>query len=185
MDLHKDEVLVKEFHHDVICFIERSVKVVIASLPILYMMSIFAGFFSTEVVISAYLVVAAIFSMLIANDVFLFYMDRLIITNKRIIHVDWKSLFSKTESEAELSDIQDIKTTSGGILTLLPFFNFGTFSAETASTKTSIRFENAPAPDEIKDLIYHLTIKPCKIEAAGNLNTINDPARERSKQEVA
>lgn len=163
----------------------RALGVIIPSLPFYFVASFFSGLLESWVQAIIYLVITIIFGLLLLYDQTIYWMDRLIITNKRILYIDWKTAFTKSETEAEIEDIQDIKTLEAGILSALPFFNYGTISVETSSSKISIIFPEAPNPDAIKDLLYHLTMKPNKIGVADNLSSANDPARDRARQEAS
>lgn len=55
-----------------------------------------------------------------------------------------------------LNDIQDIKTSEKGLISYIPFLDYGTFALETASAKTTILFEQAPDPEGIRQYIYHV-----------------------------
>ena len=85
-------------------------------------------------------------------------MDRLIITDKRVIYVNWKFLTIRDEDETELADIQDIHTKEKGLLSMVKIFDYGLFKLQTASHITAITFDNAPDPEGIRHYIYH--IKP-------------------------
>lgn len=185
MDLQKDESVVKVFHHHATLFALRGVGIVIVSLPFFMLAAFFSYFFSPLQKGVLFGSILVFFATFLIYDQVLYYLDRLVITNKRILHIDWKSAFKKSETEAEIADIQDIKTVDSGILSSLPFFSYGTFSLETSSTKTSIIFAEAPNPEQIKDLLYHLTLKPNKISVEDNLSASNDSARNRSYEEIA
>ncbi len=122
-------------------------------------------------------IIIALFSLFTAYDFVIFYLDRLIVTNRRIVHIDWHNLLSRGEQEAELKDIQDIETVENGIFSSIKLFDFGTFWLETASTKTTITFKDAPDPEGIKHLIYQLQTKDCKIDS-DNHNTPHDSAKK-------
>ncbi len=185
MDLQKDEILVKTFHHHPTLFLMRGMGILIVSFPFFMVATFFAGLLTPMQQIILYLTIAAFFGGFLVYDQVLYTLDRLVITNKRILHIDWKSAFKKSETEAEIVDIQDIKTVDSGILSSIPFFNYGALTIETSSSKISIIFTEAPDPDEIKDLLYHLTMKPNKIGVADNLSSANDPARNRYTEEAS
>lgn len=185
MDLQKDESVVKVFHHHPTLFLLRGSGLVMVSFPFFLVASFFSGLMPMAYQILLFASIGLFFLTFLAYDQILYWLDRLIITNKRILHIDWKSAFKKSETEAEIEDIQDIKTVNTGVLSSLPFFNYGSFTVETSSSKISIIFTEAPNPDEIKDLLYHLTMKPNKIGVADNLSAANDSARNRSYEEAS
>lgn len=183
MHLQKDENYIKNVHHHPVVFILRALKIAIVSLPFYLVAAFFSGVLSGMQMFLAYLGIFTMFGLIMFYDLILFYLDRLIITNRRIVHIDWKSIFNRTEHEAELVDIQDIATEEAGIFSAIPIFDFGTFRLETASTKTTIIFKDAPDPEGIKNFIYHLNLKPNRI--GGNITLANDPARQIYDEEAA
>lgn len=78
-----------------------------------------------------------------------------IVTNERIVDIDFFYLLYKKFSQAELTKIQDINYTSGGILATL--FNFGNVVVETAGEAPNIDFELIPFPEKVVETIRELT----------------------------
>lgn len=78
-----------------------------------------------------------------------------IVTNERIIDIDFFYLLYKKFSEAELTKIQDINYTSGGLLAAV--FNFGNVVVETAGEAPNIDFELIPFPEKVVETIRELT----------------------------
>jgi hypothetical protein len=185
MQLKGEEQVIKVYHHHPTCFVVRGLKSALLAIPFLVVAAFFSGLLSIFQQFIVYSTIILVFALLITYDLVLYYFDRMIITNIRIIHVDWFTAFKKKEVEAELDDIQDIKTEVGGILSSLPFFDHGLFSLETASTKTSIIFNEAPYPEKIKDLIYHLTVKPNRIGTISDSGAVYDTARQTYDEEAA
>jgi uncharacterized membrane protein YdbT with pleckstrin-like domain len=80
-----------------------------------------------------------------------------IVTNERIVDIDFLYLLYKKFSEAELNKIQDIHYTSGGILATI--FNYGDVVVETAGEAPNIIFESIPYPEKVVETIRELTEK--------------------------
>lgn len=78
-----------------------------------------------------------------------------IVTNERIVDIDFFYLLYKKFSEAELIRIQDINYTSGGLLAAM--FNFGNVVVETAGEAPNINFELIPFPEKVVETIRELT----------------------------
>lgn len=78
-----------------------------------------------------------------------------IITNKRVIDIDFYSLAYKEISEAELEKIQDITYKTGGFARAV--FDFGTVFIQTAGTVSQIEFENIPQPAKVIKILGKLT----------------------------
>ncbi len=185
INLQDEETILKVYHHHLTPTALRAVKIVIVSLPFYLVGAFFYAVFKPWQMLILFGVITALFVLVAAYDLILFWLDALVITNRRIVHIDWKSAFQREEVEAELLDIEDITTQEMGIFSALKMFNFGLFKLETASTKASIIFLDAPDPEGIKHFIYHLYQKPSRIEPAGNVSSINDTARQIADEEAA
>ncbi len=167
MHLSPDENILKTFYHHPLPLLGSVLGVAIASLPFFFVASFFQGVLNSKQMFTLYAGILALFLLVAIYVSVLYFWDRLIVTNKRIVHVDWKGLFLSEEVEADLSDIQDIAIKQLGLLTSFSIFNFGTFQVATASAKASIIFKHASNPEEIRNFIYHIQIKPTKIVEKG------------------
>lgn len=78
-----------------------------------------------------------------------------IVTNERVVDIDFFYLLYKKFSEAELSKIQDISYTSGGVLAAI--FNYGYVTVETAGEAPNLIFELIPYPERVVETIRALT----------------------------
>lgn len=104
----------------------------------------------------AHVVIVAIFAFIVFYKSMVYWLDKLIVTNQRVIYVNWTSLLNRDESEALLDDIQDIQTKEKGVISYFRIFDYGTFTLETASAKTTLSFDLAPDPEGIRQFIYHI-----------------------------
>lgn len=80
-----------------------------------------------------------------------------IITNKRIVDIDFHGLIYKEITSAKLQNIEDITIKSGGFTASI--FNFGNIFIQTAGTEVNIEFINIPSPNKVRDLINNLTVE--------------------------
>lgn len=78
-----------------------------------------------------------------------------IVTNERVIDIDFYYLLYKEFSQAELNKIQDISYSSGGIFAT--FFNYGNVRVETAGEMPNIEFDKVPNPEKVVETIRTLT----------------------------
>lgn len=85
------------------------------------------------------------------------YFNIYIVTNERLVDIDFLYLLYKRFSEAELNKIQDISFTSGGILAAI--FDFGNVNIETAGEQPNLIFEKIPHPEKVVETIRSLTEK--------------------------
>ena len=156
MQLREDERIIKVFHHHPTPFVWDVMKVVFGTFPFFFLLFFAQSVLSTGWVIISHLIVIGIFILVIVYVSLIYWLDKLIITNQRIIHIDWKYLTVRDESEAFLKDIQDVQTEEKGILSALPMFDFGLIRLDTPSSYVTITFINAPDPESIRRYIFSL-----------------------------
>ena len=78
-----------------------------------------------------------------------------IITNQRILDVDFADIVYKEITEARLERVEDITSKGGGFLET--FFNYGDLFVQTAGTELNIEFLNIPNPGDVVRIIEDLT----------------------------
>ncbi|MCX7996169.1 MAG: hypothetical protein N2691_00210 [Patescibacteria group bacterium] len=78
-----------------------------------------------------------------------------LITNERILDIDFKSALYKEVSIAKLSNVEEISSASAGYAGTL--FNYGDISVMTAGADVNIEFRHAPDPSFIVKLINRLS----------------------------
>ena len=74
-----------------------------------------------------------------------------LITNKRILDVDFHAVIYKEVTEARISKIEDITAKTGGYAASL--FNFGNVFVQTAGSELNIEFINVPRPTDVVKII--------------------------------
>lgn len=77
-----------------------------------------------------------------------------IVTNDRIVDVNFTNLIYKEITEADLQQIQDVRYTVGSVIRTL--FKFGDVSIQTAAENKGIVFEGVPNPDFVVKVIRDL-----------------------------
>ena len=82
------------------------------------------------------------------------YFNIYIVTNKRIVDIDFVHLLYKEFSEARLDKVQDLNFKSGGIFAA--FFDFGDVYVETAGEAPNIDFLVVPKPAKVVETISTL-----------------------------
>lgn len=80
-----------------------------------------------------------------------------IVTNERIVDIDFIHLLFKQFSEAEITKIQDISYSTGGVLATV--FNYGNVLIETAGEFPNLEFESVPHPEKVVEVIRGLEQK--------------------------
>ena len=77
-----------------------------------------------------------------------------IVTNKRIIDIDFSSILYRETTEARLANVEDITSKQVGYFG--SFFHYGNVFVQTAGTYTNIEFLNVPEPAEVVEIINRL-----------------------------
>ena len=80
-----------------------------------------------------------------------------IITDERIIDIDFYSLIYKRVSSAKLDNIEDITSSTGGFIRSL--LNYGTVIVQTAGVQQEFEFEDVPQPDKVVKLLNEMLLE--------------------------
>lgn len=91
-----------------------------------------------------------------------------IISDERIIDVDFISLIHKDISSAKIDKIEDVTAVTGGALQSM--FDFGTINIQTAGAKVEINFENIPHPSRVTKLLNELILEEEREKIEGRVN---------------
>jgi len=90
------------------------------------------------------------------------FFNMTIITDERIVDVDFLNLTTKKVSDTDLDKIQDVSFTNAGAIGAI--FNFGDVLVQTAAEVTEFVFEKVPSPAEVAKILQRLRTEE-KIEA--------------------
>jgi membrane protein YdbS with pleckstrin-like domain len=93
-------------------------------------------------------------SIYIFEQFLLWFFHVFIITNDRLIDIDFTGLFNKEFSETQITRVQDVTSEVRGPLQVM--FDYGYVAVQTAAEQTEIQFENVPRPDQVSKLIGEL-----------------------------
>lgn len=80
-----------------------------------------------------------------------------IVTDERIIDVDFTNLLYRDISEADIEQIQDVTSRVGGSIRTL--FNYGDVVIQTAAEIPEITFEAVPHPDDVIKILRDLRME--------------------------
>lgn len=158
MDLREAEHVLKTYRHHRTPFVLDLLKIIVGSFPFFLLLYLFGPAISSGAYFIAHVVIISIFVLVLIYQSLIYWLDKLVITNQRVILIDWKFLTIRKEYEAELVDIQDIITREKGILSVFKWLDYGTFRLQTASHASIIEFIDAPDPEGIRQFIY--SVKP-------------------------
>lgn len=95
------------------------------------------------------------FTLFLAFESFLlWYFSTYIITDKRVIDVDFTGFWSKRISEAPLGNVEDATYQTNKFMHIL--FNYGNIYMQTAGEKTEFEFYAVPNPGLVHDVLTDL-----------------------------
>lgn len=77
-----------------------------------------------------------------------------IMTDERVVDVDFVNLFYRIISEAKIERVQDVHSEMSGVWQT--FFNYGSVTIQTAGEMPQFAFENIPNPDLVARMINQL-----------------------------
>lgn len=154
MHLRGKEVIQGVYRRHYFPFVVSTVKILAASFPFYFLLFVAEESMARNVFYAMFGAITALFVFVFCYVSFVYWADKLVVTNFRVIYIDWKLVNVSEEMEAEIEVIQDIHVIGKGIFSFIPFLNYGTLAIATSSSKVSIHFENAPNPHEIKRFIF-------------------------------
>jgi hypothetical protein len=80
-----------------------------------------------------------------------------IVTDERIIDVDFLNLVYREVTDADIEKIEDVTVEMGG--TIRTLFNYGDVLIQTASQEQKTRFEAIPHPDRVAKILRELRVE--------------------------
>ncbi len=99
--------------------------------------------------------IVLLFSFMIVSVIFTnYYLDSLILTNRRLIDCEQKQLFFRDVATIPISNIVDMKAETHGIIQT--FFDFGSLSVQTAAEVEEVIIHGLSRPYEVKDAIVQI-----------------------------
>lgn len=111
-----------------------------------------------------------------------YYLDVWIVTNKRILNIEQRGLFSRTVSELRLHRVQDVTAEIHGFLHTM--LDYGNVYIQTAGEKERFEFEDIPHPNQVAKTILDLADEDRKEhleEAVEEFNAPDKPNAERKQ----
>lgn len=83
-----------------------------------------------------------------------YYLDVFILTNKRVIYISQKGLFSRRISSTSLDRVQDVSAEASGMMET--FLHYGNVHVQTAGEEQEFTLHGLPNPNVVKDkILFH------------------------------
>ncbi|MBI2620946.1 PH domain-containing protein [candidate division WWE3 bacterium] len=90
----------------------------------------------------------------IFENFLLWFFNVYIVTNKRIVDMDFGGILFRNISDAPLRNIEDVTHTISGAAQVI--FNYGNVAIQTAGEQRELEFELVPRPARVQDIISDL-----------------------------
>jgi len=118
--------------------------------PLIPFLNFFPAHYQLILLLFWYLITFAI-----AFEKFLsWYFNVNIVTEERVVDIDFNNLLYKKESEAKISMIQDVTVSQGGVSQTV--FNYGTVLIQTAGEIPTIEFQLIPNPGLVLKVLQQM-----------------------------
>jgi hypothetical protein len=82
------------------------------------------------------------------------YFNIFIVTDRRVVDIDFHNLIYKEVSDADIDKVQDVTYSMGGVTRAI--FNYGDVLIQTAAERMEFKFEAVPNPDRVAKIIQEL-----------------------------
>lgn len=163
----KDEKIVLVLRQHLITQV-KDLVILFAIIVLLPALLKFSGFL--DVLPIKFLMAFNIFWMVLAigmvfKGFLMWFFNVYIITDERVIDVDFASMIYRNVSSAKIENIEDVTANTTGPLAAV--FDYGTILIQTAGEKTEFEFENVPQPAKVTKLINELLIEEEKEKLEG------------------
>ena len=159
LDLSSDEKIVLKVHRHKLVLVFKSFFLILFVLlpPLFFWFSGQIGaikgnelaLFSS--VYSAILLIGWMIFFIIWTD---YYLDVMIVTDKRIIDIEQRGFFKREVSTVRLESIEDITINVSGVLAT--FLDYGTLKIQTAAENREFIINDVPHPNQVKSTIFEL-----------------------------
>jgi uncharacterized membrane protein YdbT with pleckstrin-like domain len=143
--------------HPITLFKQVAIIITALLLPLLSRGSFFADFLPPSFILALNLGWYMLVVSYTLATFLIWFFSVFIITDERIIDVDFVSLLFKDVSAAKIDAIQDISSKTSGFLASI--VNYGTVYIQTAGEQREIQFENIPQPAKVASLLNELMLE--------------------------
>jgi hypothetical protein len=173
----EEKVLLTIRKHKFILFLQSSfIPFFVVGLPVVYALLYKAGYTAILGNDAIYLFAFLYSGVLLLSWIVFFifwtdyYLDILLVTNKRILDIEQKGFFNRELAIVRLEKVQDITVSVKGVLAT--FLDFGSLHIQTAAESREFIINDVPNPNKIRKIIYGLHSKilekPQSVKILGN-----------------
>ena len=156
MLLRQNEKIIKIFRHHRWPFIFQTILTILILIPFFILLTKAEGWLMLKLLIPLKVILLLLSFGIIIYNILVYWLYKLIVTNQRIIHVDWKTLTEKEVHDIELADVQHVKIKNSGIIDNLPLLDYGIIEFQGGADSNRITFMQIPNPAQAQELINKL-----------------------------
>jgi hypothetical protein len=188
LQLQADEVIVRAVKRHILAFIATLTwPIAILMIPVLFLIgaelfgfSLLSALTDTMVllVIAPFIVLAGLIMLYNYLD---WYNDDLIVTTKRVIHIERVLLFGEERHEVPLTQIQNVTVKTHGLLDL--FFDVDDIEIKSAAVGT-IAVDNVPSAQVLSEIILQEQQRAKERVAASDTAAVRQLVTERMQKNV-
>lgn len=154
----KEKILLVLRQHPIVNFkwVVISVFLILAPFlvfPLLPLFDFLASEFKFFTMVGWYLLVSAY----VIEHLLYWYYNIYLITDERIIDIDFISLIYRRVSEAKIDKIEDVTSATTGLFAGI--FNYGNVTIQTAAEKREFEFLAVPQPEKVTRLLNELVLE--------------------------
>lgn len=167
---NKDETIILVLRQHLVTQIKSLLVLclIVLFVPILLNFSGFMGTLPEKFIGAFYIFWVVLTFGLFTKSFLIWFFNVYIITDERIIDVDFTSMIYHDISNAKIENIEDVTARTTGPLAAI--FDYGTILIQTAGEKTEFEFENVPQPAKVTKLISELVLEEEKEKIEGRVN---------------
>lgn len=166
----KDEKIVLILRQHLITQFEKIFTLIVALILIPFVLS-FSGFIDAlpDQFASAFDIFWIVLAFGLLTRSFLsWFFNVYVITDERVIDVDFHSVIYYNVSSAKIENIEDVTTKTVGPLAAI--FNFGNILIQTAGEKNEFEFGHVPQPAKVTKLLNELILEEEREKIEGRIN---------------
>lgn len=158
--LDEEEMLLFLRRHFVTNFIWILNSIILSVIPLIFYLVYSLGFFEINFIPSIYIIFGLIFYyfFILSGYVFVhlltWFYNVSIVTNARIIDIDFASLVFENVDATTLSQVEDVGYSQIGIVRSI--FDYGDVTIQTAGATTNFEFLGIPHPERVVKIVHDL-----------------------------
>lgn len=159
LPFEEGEYVVHVAHKHWFVFLMRLVSMLFIAILPLIVLPVLGAFYpitAQGLVVDLFIFIYGIYLIFVWIIIFImwtdYYLDMAVITNKRIMDVEQKGLFSREVSTMRYEVIQDVTTDIVGVVPTL--LGYGDLYVQTAAEKRQFCIEDVKDPTTVKSIIY-------------------------------